>query len=110
MYTHTQFRKILVKWIINDDQPFTLPEAEDFREMIHMFHAGAEIPSAGTIRRDIDRLFVEEICYGGRRSFAVDAWTSPNMRATVHWVDAVHRLLMDTGENLCREAAGWDDG
>jgi hypothetical protein len=124
VYSHALFREMLVEWVVAEDQPFTAPEAEGFRKMLRLASPDAKVPSADTIRRDIDRRFCEEKARvravlqdaPGRLSFAIDAWTSPNMQAflgiTVHWIDAqwqLHHLLLDmpllsgrhSGENLC---------
>jgi hypothetical protein len=110
VYTPEEELEKLVRWITVNDVTFNVVDDPNFREMIHTMNPAAVVPSKDTIRREIDRRFGEEkkrvrsMLQGvpGRLSFAVDAWTSPNMRAflgiTVHWIDAdweLRSLLLD---------------
>jgi len=118
------FRESLVEWITIRDLPFSEVNAPSFRRMVCALNPDAKVPSADTVRRDIDKRLYDEKGRirvmlqdaPGRLSFAIDAWTSPTMQAflgiTVHWIDAdwrMHSLLLDmatltgrhTGENLC---------
>ena len=124
VYTDDAFRDVLVEWIVVDDQPFSKVESRGHRKKIRLLNPRAKVPSARTLRRDIRKRFKREkarvcgVLHGvpGRLSFAVDAWTSPNMHAflgiTVHWIDAEwqpRHVLLDVppllgrheGANLC---------
>src|SRR5262249_13251494 len=97
--------------------------ALSFRGFVCLLNPSTKVPSADTIRRDIDKRFGDEKGRvramlqdaPGFLSFSMDGWTSPNMRAflgiTVHWIDTdwqMRNLLMDmaplsgshTGENM----------
>ncbi|CAB5364884.1 unnamed protein product [Rhizophagus irregularis] len=45
--------------IVKNNLPFTCVESEDFRNMIHLLHKDAFIPSADTIKNDIISIFDE---------------------------------------------------
>ena len=123
-YTHSAFREMLVEWVVCNDQPFSEVETHRLRNLIRLLHPGAKVPSADTLRNDIDERFNREKARvramlqdaPGRLSFAVDAWTSPNTKdflgITVHWIDASWQLRntllaipplgeSHTGEALC---------
>jgi len=123
-YSHEYFRKSLVEWIIESDQPFSVVEHRRFKSMVQLLRHEAQLPSADTVKRDIMNRFALER-YGisamlqdapGRLSFAIDAWTSSNVISflgiTVHWLDKdwkYQNLLLDleplsgshTGDNMC---------
>ncbi|PKB92021.1 hypothetical protein RhiirA5_257970, partial [Rhizophagus irregularis] len=73
-------------WIATDDQPFTVVESPEFRYVIQICNAEAQIPTADTIKSDILKLYksyhinIQNILQNtpGKISFALDAWTSPN--------------------------------
>jgi hypothetical protein len=54
------FRKFISKWIITDDQPFTMLENKYFRQMIKFLNSNALIPSADTAKKDIMEIFEME--------------------------------------------------
>src|SRR3954454_17651163 len=98
------FRESLVEWITIRDLPFSEVNAPSFRRMVCALNPDAKVPSADTVRRDIDKRLYDEKGRirvmlqdaPGRLSFAIDAWTSPTMQAflgiTVHWIDADWRM------------------
>ncbi len=51
------FRDDLLKWIVRDDQPFTVVEVPEFRQVIKRLKPEASVPSADTVRRDIAKKF-----------------------------------------------------
>jgi hypothetical protein len=124
-YSHATFREGLVRLIITGDLPFRLVDSPALRWLFRHLNPRVKVPSANTIRSDIDQHFKKEkarVCgvlrnVPGRLSFTVDAWVSPNAHAflgiTVHWVDAewqLRHMLLDIpaidgphdGGNLCR--------
>jgi len=40
-----------------DDQPFTVTECQEFKELFKVCNEKAELPSADTVRRDILKLY-----------------------------------------------------
>jgi hypothetical protein len=123
-YSAEEFREVLVEWIVDCNLPFSVVDHPLFHKMVDVLNPVATVPSDDTVRRDIDRRLEDEKEDArdmlkdapGRLSFAVDAWTSPNMYAflgiVAHWTDVEwqpRNLLMDlpsiegrhTGENLC---------
>lgn len=47
------FREKLAIWITVDDQPFTVTECQEFKELFKVCNEKAELPSADTVRRDV---------------------------------------------------------
>jgi hypothetical protein len=56
-----EFLKRLVKWIVHSDQPFTVIEEPEFREMLDLLKPYVIIPSARTIKREIEKVYAEKI-------------------------------------------------
>jgi len=44
----------LLHWIVTDDQPFAVVEKQKFNEMMQYLCPEVNIPSADTLRRDLD--------------------------------------------------------
>jgi hypothetical protein len=124
-FSDEELRKCLVRWVVRNDQPFTVVDNADFCSMLNLIKPGIAIPSRHAIKRDAmewhreqERGVSERLCnMGGKISITLDCWTSPNNKAflgiTAHYVDsdwALQSLLLDffpltgghTGENLCR--------
>ncbi|CAB5351658.1 unnamed protein product [Rhizophagus irregularis] len=122
-FSNELFRAKLVEWIATDDQPFTVVESPEFRYVIQICNAEAQIPTADTIKSDILKLYksyhinIQNILQNtpGKISFALDAWTSPNvigfLGITGHYIDAdwnIKDILVDfvnlsgshSGENM----------
>jgi hypothetical protein len=116
--------KRLVRLIVRGDQPFTLVEDEDFRALLQLLKYDIAVPSASTIRREIDKVYGVEIArvadqlrhVDSKISLTLDCWTSPNTKAflgiTAHYIDDAwvsHSLVLDfvplpgmhTGKELC---------
>ncbi|RGB41013.1 hypothetical protein C1646_618872, partial [Rhizophagus diaphanus] len=51
------YRKRLIRWVVNNDQPFNMTKNREFRDMMTFIRPGMYIPSADTIRRDLDENF-----------------------------------------------------
>lgn len=49
----------MLRWIIADDQPFTVIENEEFGELIKYLWPDANIPTADTIRNDLNVNFTK---------------------------------------------------
>jgi hypothetical protein len=117
-------RQALVEWIVAECMPFIAVESPFLRKAIRLGGPNAAVPSASTVKRDIMSMFDAEKArvrallqeVPGKLSFAVDAWTSPNMKPflgiTAHWTDedwCLQEVLLDlvpltgphSGENLC---------
>ncbi|CAB4391009.1 unnamed protein product [Rhizophagus irregularis] len=56
-FSNELFRAKLVEWIATDDQPFTVVESPEFRYVIQICNAEAQIPTADTIKNDILKLY-----------------------------------------------------
>jgi hypothetical protein len=116
-----EFRKRLVQWVVQDDQPFTAVETARFRSL---FSPDTVIPSADTIKNEVMKTYKEKkACIGDRlrnagskTSLTLDCWTSPNAKAfmgiTAHYIDDdwkpqslvlafVHLDSQHAGEDLC---------
>ena len=44
----------MIRWIVKNDQPFNVVEDEDFRELMTFVRSGIHIPSADTIKNDLN--------------------------------------------------------
>lgn len=99
-FSESGLRQRIAIWVIKKDQPFTVVDDDEFREIVTYLRPNTFIPSSTTLKRDIIDLFKQQKqkvtnllqqC-SGRISFAVDAWTSANfipfLGMTVHWIDA----------------------
>lgn len=49
-----------MKWIVCDDQPFTVIESEHLKKIFRLLYPSVKAPSADTIRNDIMSAFKEE--------------------------------------------------
>ncbi|CAG8796190.1 12516_t:CDS:2, partial [Dentiscutata erythropus] len=59
-FTQLAFRKLLNKWIVLDNQPFTAVENKHFRKMIKLLNPIATIPTGDTIRNNIIKSYKDE--------------------------------------------------
>jgi hypothetical protein len=109
-YSPENFREKLIRWIVCDDQPFTIVEGTELRTLLKMLNQDVNVPSGDTIRTGIlftfkkeqDRMrkILQET--PGKISFTLDAWTSRNqlpfLGITAHWIDFewnLHSILID---------------
>ena len=89
----------LVRLIVRGDQPFTLVEDEDFRALLQLLKHDIAVPSASTIRREIDKMYDVEIArvadhlrhVDSKISLTLDCWTSPNTKAFLGITAPLHR-------------------
>ncbi|PKB91939.1 hypothetical protein RhiirA5_446862 [Rhizophagus irregularis] len=51
------FREKLAIWITIDDQPFTITECQEFKELFKVCNKKAKLPSADTVQRDVLKLY-----------------------------------------------------
>ena len=58
-FTLQEFRKKLLNWIVIDDQPFTVVEGQKFKDMLSFLKFDLIIPSADTLRCDLDVIFTQ---------------------------------------------------
>ena len=56
-FNHEIFREKLAIWVTIDDQPFTVTECQEFKELFKVCNEKAELPSADTVRRDILKIY-----------------------------------------------------
>ncbi len=56
-FSNEIFREKLAIWITVDDQPFTITECQEFKELFKICNEKAELPSADTVRRDVLKLY-----------------------------------------------------
>lgn len=47
----------MIRWTVNNDQPFNVTENQEFEDMLTFIRPGIQIPSADTLRRDLDDNF-----------------------------------------------------
>ena len=94
-----RFDDACLRWIVKDQQAFSVVEHEDFRAMIWTINRRIEFISAATMSRriinyhlkfeQIIRTKIEAI--PGKYSCTTDIWTStsgmPYMAVTMHWLD-----------------------
>uniref|UniRef100_U9T1U4 BED-type domain-containing protein n=1 Tax=Rhizophagus irregularis (strain DAOM 181602 / DAOM 197198 / MUCL 43194) TaxID=747089 RepID=U9T1U4_RHIID len=59
-YTATIFREFITKWIVCDDQPFTVVENEQLQKIFRLLFPNIKTISADTARNDIIDAFKEE--------------------------------------------------
>ncbi|CAB4416190.1 unnamed protein product [Rhizophagus irregularis] len=59
-FTQDNWRNDLIKWVVVNDQPFTVVEDDHFKLMIKRLNREATIPSAVTICKDIHQAFNDE--------------------------------------------------
>ena len=57
VFTNKGFRKKISIWVAADDQPFTVVECPEFRQMIEYCGVKAPVPSADTVRSDILNMY-----------------------------------------------------
>ncbi|CAG8697217.1 811_t:CDS:2, partial [Cetraspora pellucida] len=123
-FTPANFRKLLIRWIVLDNQPFTTCENKSFQQMIRLLNPHALISTGDTIKNNIIKCFKEEHInimhlyqdIPGKISFALNSWTSTNVYSflaiTGHWItkdwvlqnsllDFMNILGPHSGENLC---------
>ncbi|CAB5175595.1 unnamed protein product [Rhizophagus irregularis] len=107
-FSQKGFRKRVIRWVVNNDQPFNVTENKEFRDMVTFIRPGIHVPSADTLRRDANDnfnaakyIFKQELQEApGRLSFTVDAWTSKNqipfLGISVHWINKKWELKCTT--------------
>jgi len=124
--TEDCFKESLVKFIVTSNQPFTLVEEEDFRNLISLISKNEDvtrIPCAKTIKswvrdmyeRELARLKEKLASNSSKISFSIDCWTSSNQipfqGVVGSWIDGDWKLrycVLDltilegshTGENI----------
>ena len=57
VFTNEGFREKISIWVAADDQPFTVVECPEFRQMIEYYGVKAPVPSADTVRSDILNMY-----------------------------------------------------
>ena len=115
----------MIKWIITDDQAFTVIENKFFQIMIKRLRPEINFFSADTIANHVLKLFKHEKTLIQKKlqdapskiSLTLDAWTSKNqipfLGVTAHWIDEnwnFNQITLEfhhlegshTGENLSR--------
>ncbi|EXX66450.1 hypothetical protein RirG_123660 [Rhizophagus irregularis DAOM 197198w] len=97
-FTQDNWCNDLIKWVVVNDQPFTVVEDDHFKLMIKRLNREATIPSTVTICKDIHQAFNDKQTFileelqnvPGQISFTLDAWTSKNqipfLGITAHWI------------------------
>ncbi|CAB5351026.1 unnamed protein product [Rhizophagus irregularis] len=125
-YSDEIFREKLAIWITIDDQPFTITECQEFKELFKVCNKKAKLPSADTVQRDVLKLYnkyridIKHMLQNvlGKLSFTLNCWISTNNIAffdiTYHFVDIdwclketlvdfIHLSSSHFGENLAKE-------
>jgi hypothetical protein len=112
-----EFRKRLVRVVVDGMLPFSVVELEAFRSSYNLCKPGVAFPSAKTLKSDLMKCYREEEDRVNERlrnansnvSTTLDCWTSPHNEAylgvTGHYIDndwTLKSLLLD---RLC--PPGW---
>lgn len=102
--------KCLVKWIIVNQQSFTIVEEPAFADLIYALQPDAKLISADTVKRKIMNLYESNINkvkesfsnITGKISFTIDIWTSPSAKSflslTAHYINddwKLNNILVD---------------
>lgn len=89
----------LLKWIIKNDQPFSVVDNIDFEDMMEYLNKDITINSRRTIMRRLDELYAEQKealkvklnGFESKFSITCDVWTSKNQMSffgfTIHFID-----------------------
>lgn len=109
-FSQENFRKALLRWVIECNQPFTEPQQKAFVALIRTLNPCAEVVSDKTVKADLmaeftqktHELKTEVADVPGKISITMDAWTSKNSLAFLairgHWLDRqwkYHSKLLD---------------
>lgn len=109
-FSQENFRKALLKWVIECNQPFTEPQQDAFVALIRTLNPDTVVVSNVTIKNDLlaayaaalNDLKAEIAKIPGKISITMDAWTSTNSLAFLairgHWLDdqwEYHSKLLD---------------
>jgi hypothetical protein len=98
-YSYERFKELLVMFVVDTNQPFSVVENERFRELLLYLRSDFKIPKADALRRAVitefklcKKLLMEKLSvFSGVLNCTLDLWTSPAnmsyMAITVHWVD-----------------------
>ncbi|CAG8521004.1 12500_t:CDS:2 [Acaulospora morrowiae] len=101
---------LLLRWIIRDQQPFSVVEDEDFRDFVTELNSRYKLLSRQTISTKIQQIYekqrdnVKEYFnnYNGKVALTTDIWTACTNQAymsiTLHWIDdkwKMNRILLD---------------
>lgn len=101
LFDPEEFQTKLVKFIVNTDQPFSLVEDEDFKDIIHYItnqEYELKLPKRRAIRTLIHEAYTKEfekiktqlLENDSKISFSVDCWSSSNGYAfqgvVAHWI------------------------
>ena len=104
-YTPERFRKSLVQFVVDTNQPFVVVEHKSFRQLLLLLRSDIVIPGADAIRNtiissyEIGRNSLIEILqkFKGSVNCTMDLWTSPAnisfMAITIHWLDESFNLM-----------------
>ncbi|GET04629.1 zinc finger BED domain-containing protein RICESLEEPER 2-like [Rhizophagus clarus] len=101
-FSNKVFCKKLSEWIVTDDQPFTVVKSPEFHALINICNPEANIPSAGTIKSDILKLYknyktnVQNILQNvpGKISFTLDGSHSGNNLASAFVTSLQEKKLL----------------
>ena len=97
-------RKLVARFVLKDEQPFSVVEGEGFRELVQELQPKFGPPSRVTVARDVYRLFCNERIrlkkeltkIGQKICLTTDCWTSSTqmsyMCLTAHYIDSDWRL------------------
>lgn len=88
MFSQERYRDLLIKWIINSDQPFCSCQQDDFVNLIKSLNREAATLSAQTVKRDIMKKFDESTADKKKRLSEVSgkfAFTVPQKMCCLSW-------------------------
>lgn len=57
-YSRSKMRYKLIRWVVRNHRPFAIVEDEDLLDIFKMLYAEVQVPSARTISRDIQEVFL----------------------------------------------------
>ena len=99
IYSDENMRKAILRWVIMQDQPFSVVESIEFKNMMRLARSDIKLISRDSLRADIVELWTRSrqiirrslMDSPGKISFATDGWSAINMDSylgvTAHWID-----------------------
>lgn len=98
-FSQENFRKALLRWVIECNQPFTGPQQNAFVALIRTLNPDAQTVTDKTVKADLMAVYKQKISelktevtnVPGKISITMDTWTSKNSLAFLairgHWLD-----------------------
>ena len=105
-----RLNRILLRWIICDQQAFSVVDNKDFCALISALDPRFKLPTRQTISNHVTQIYEQERiqlcsffrCFDHKVAITTDAWTACTNQAyfsvTLHWIDdnwCLQRILLD---------------